>query len=97
MNREETRSDVLLKRLLTLHPKLIDLTLDRVWRILDTLGNPQRKIQNVVHLAGTNDVAVVVPAFAFGESSDRVAETGNKADRFSCGEERIMTFLHNRF
>ena len=47
-------SDVLLDRLLQLHPKLIDLTLDRVWRILAALGDPQNKIAPVIHVAGTN-------------------------------------------
>ena len=28
-------SDVILKRMMTLHPKVIDLTLDRVWYLLD--------------------------------------------------------------
>ena len=47
-------SDVLLDRLLTLHPKIIDLTLDRVWRLLEALGNPQDALPPVVHVAGTN-------------------------------------------
>ena len=47
-------SDVLLDRLLTLHPKIIDLTLDRVWRLLATLGDPQDALPPVVHVAGTN-------------------------------------------
>ena len=34
-------SDAILKRLLSLHPKIIDLSLDRMWRILARLGNPQ--------------------------------------------------------
>ncbi|WP_121060665.1 bifunctional folylpolyglutamate synthase/dihydrofolate synthase [Chachezhania antarctica] len=47
-------SDVILGRLMGLHPKIIDLTLDRVWRLLDALGNPQLKMPPVVHVAGTN-------------------------------------------
>lgn len=47
-------SDVLLDRLLALHPKLIDLTLDRVWRLLAALGDPQDRLAPVVHVAGTN-------------------------------------------
>lgn len=47
-------SDVILDRMMALHPKVIDLTLDRVWRLLDTLGNPQRDLPPVVHIAGTN-------------------------------------------
>jgi dihydrofolate synthase/folylpolyglutamate synthase len=48
------RSDAILKRLLTLHPKVIDLSLERVERLLDRLGNPQDRLPPVVHVAGTN-------------------------------------------
>ena len=47
-------SDVILERMMTLHPKVIDLTLARVDRLLDALGNPQRAIPPVIHIAGTN-------------------------------------------
>ena len=39
---------------MALHPKVIDLTLDRVWRLLDSLGNPQNNLPKVIHIAGTN-------------------------------------------
>lgn len=41
-------------RLLSLHPKIIDLSLDRMHRILAKLGNPERKLPPVIHIAGTN-------------------------------------------
>ena len=47
-------SDAILARMMALHPKIIDLTLDRVWRLLDALDNPQEKLPPVIHLAGTN-------------------------------------------
>jgi dihydrofolate synthase/folylpolyglutamate synthase len=47
-------SDAILTRLLTLHPKIIDLKLDRMWRILGRLGNPQAQLPPVVYVAGTN-------------------------------------------
>jgi len=47
-------SDALLERMMTLHPKIIDLTLDRMWRILDALDHPERRLPPVVHIAGTN-------------------------------------------
>lgn len=47
-------SDIILQRMMSLHPKIIDLTLDRVWRLLDALGNPQESLPPVVHIAGTN-------------------------------------------
>ncbi len=49
-----TESDVILQRMMSLHPKIIDLTLDRVWRLLDALGNPQDHLPPVIHIAGTN-------------------------------------------
>ncbi|HSS13890.1 MAG TPA: folylpolyglutamate synthase/dihydrofolate synthase family protein, partial [Rhizomicrobium sp.] len=51
---ETTRSDTVLKRLLALHPKKIDLALDRILRLLAALGNPQLKLPPVIHVAGTN-------------------------------------------
>lgn len=47
-------SDVVLERMMTLHPKVIDLTLARVDRLLAELGNPERSIPPVIHIAGTN-------------------------------------------
>ncbi len=47
-------SDALLARLLDLHPKLIDLSLDRMTRLLAALGNPQDKAPPIIHIAGTN-------------------------------------------
>jgi dihydrofolate synthase / folylpolyglutamate synthase len=47
-------SDVILERMMTLHPKVIDLTLARVERLLERLGNPERRIAPVIHIAGTN-------------------------------------------
>jgi dihydrofolate synthase / folylpolyglutamate synthase len=49
-----TRSDAVLARLLSLHPKKIDLALDRILRLLGDLGNPQTKLPPVIHVAGTN-------------------------------------------
>jgi dihydrofolate synthase/folylpolyglutamate synthase len=46
--------DDIIARLLALHPKRIDLSLDRVWRILERLGHPERYLPPVVHVAGTN-------------------------------------------
>lgn len=49
-----TSSDIILERLTKLHPKLIDLSLGRTWRLLDALGNPERSLPPVFHVAGTN-------------------------------------------
>lgn len=47
-------SDAILARLLDLHPKLVDLSLGRVERLLAALGNPEKKLPPVVHVTGTN-------------------------------------------
>jgi dihydrofolate synthase/folylpolyglutamate synthase len=47
-------SDAILERLLSLHPKRIDLVLDRIERLLAQLGHPERRLPPVVHVAGTN-------------------------------------------
>jgi dihydrofolate synthase / folylpolyglutamate synthase len=46
--------DSIVARLAALHPKRIDLSLDRMWRILDALGHPERRLPPVIHVAGTN-------------------------------------------
>lgn len=48
------RSEAIIDRLHALHPKLIDLSLGRMRRCLDALGNPERRLPPVVHVAGTN-------------------------------------------
>jgi len=47
-------SDLILSRMMALHPKIIDLSLDRVWHLLEALGNPQDRLPPVIHMAGTN-------------------------------------------
>lgn len=47
-------SDAILQRMMALHPKIIDLTLTRVWRLLAVLDNPQDRLAPVIHVAGTN-------------------------------------------
>ncbi len=49
-----TPVDSILARLLALHPKRIDLTLERVQRVLERLGHPERRVPPVIHVAGTN-------------------------------------------
>ncbi|MBM3566972.1 MAG: bifunctional folylpolyglutamate synthase/dihydrofolate synthase, partial [Alphaproteobacteria bacterium] len=44
----------ILERLTRLHPKVIDLSLGRVEKLLERLGNPHLKLAPVVHVAGTN-------------------------------------------
>ena len=39
---------------MSLHPKIIDLTLDRMWRCLEAVGDPHQNVAPVIHVAGTN-------------------------------------------
>jgi len=55
-------SDRILERLGRLHPKLIDLSLGRVERLLAALGNPQDRLPPVVHVAGTKGKGSTVAA-----------------------------------
>jgi dihydrofolate synthase/folylpolyglutamate synthase len=48
------RVEAALARLRLLHPSVIDLTLERVHRLLARLGHPERALAPVVHVAGTN-------------------------------------------
>jgi dihydrofolate synthase/folylpolyglutamate synthase len=49
-----TPVDAIVTRLMALHPKRIDLSLDRLNRLLNALGNPERRVPPVIHVAGTN-------------------------------------------
>src|SRR5262245_9226314 len=53
-------TDLVLERLTKLHPKIIDLSLDRVWRLLEKIGHPERRLPPVVHVAGTNGKGSVI-------------------------------------
>jgi len=44
----------ILKRLLQLHPKSVDLSLDRIKRLLKDLNHPEKKIENSIQVVGTN-------------------------------------------
>jgi len=46
--------DELIARLSALHPNRIDLSLDRMHRLLEKLDHPERKLPPVIHVAGTN-------------------------------------------
>jgi len=61
------RIEGIVARLHGLHPRLIDLSLDRLLALLDKLGNPERRLPPVIHVAGTNgkgSTCAFVRAFA---------------------------------
>jgi dihydrofolate synthase/folylpolyglutamate synthase len=53
-------SDAVLDRLTRLHPKIIDLSLGRIERLLDRLDHPEARLAPVVHVAGTNGKGSVI-------------------------------------
>ena len=59
-------SDRVLDRLTALHPKVIDLSLGRIERLLAALGHPERRLPSVVHVAGTNGKGSVVAMLRAG-------------------------------
>lgn len=68
--------DVILARLLRLHPKLIDLSLGRIERLLAGLGDPHRHLPPVIHVAGTNGKGSTVAFLrAMLEASGRTVHT----------------------
>ena len=54
MTADWSRSDVILDRLMSLHPKLIDLSLGRIERLLENLDHPEDYLPPTIHVAGTN-------------------------------------------
>ncbi len=49
-----TRTERAIARLMDLHPKGYDLSLDRISRLMGRLGNPHLHLPPVIHIAGTN-------------------------------------------
>ena len=54
------RATAALDRLADLHPKLIDLGLERTFALLSRLGNPHHKLPPTIHVAGTNGKGSVI-------------------------------------
>ena len=48
------KAEIILERLIALHPKRIDLGLERMEALLAKLGNPHHALPAIVHVAGTN-------------------------------------------
>ena len=57
---DEARASAALERLAALHPKLIDLGLERTFDLLAKLGNPHQKLPKTIHVAGTNGKGSVI-------------------------------------
>ena len=67
---DSARAAAALERLAALHPKLIDLGLDRTRNLLARLGNPHHRLPPVIHVAGTNGKgSVIATARAMAEAA----------------------------
>ncbi|HQS18212.1 folylpolyglutamate synthase/dihydrofolate synthase family protein [Reyranella sp.] len=49
-----TANDPIVQRLMSHHPRVITLGLERIERLLERLGSPERKLPPLIHVAGTN-------------------------------------------
>ena len=63
-------TDVIFDKIMKLHPKIIDLKLDRVLRLLKKLGNPEKKLPPVIHIAGTNGKGSIQAIIKAGLEAD---------------------------
>ncbi len=89
-NENAANAEAVLDRLLRLHPRVIDLSLDRIARLLAALGHPESRLPPVVHIAGTNGKGstLAVMKAALGAAGYRVhAYTSPHLVRFN---ERIV-------
>ncbi len=74
MTQAGTKSSAIYQRFLALHPRLIDLSLDRMWGVLSRLGDPHKKLPPVIHVAGTNGKGSTIAFMrAMLEASGRLA------------------------
>ena len=58
----------LIARLSALHPKAIDLNLERVHRLLQRLDHPERELPGVIHVAGTNGKGSTIAYLQIGRA-----------------------------
>ena len=54
----KSKTEKLLDELVKLHPKYIDLSLDRLKLLLKKLDNPQDYLPKTIHIAGTNGILI---------------------------------------
>ena len=81
--------DEILKRLESLHPKIIDLKLDRVERLLRKLGNPERSLPPVIHVAGTNGKGSTIAMIKAGLKSSGLKTHAYTSPHLVSFNERI--------
>ena len=73
--------DSIVARLAALHPKRIDLSLERIERLLAALGNPQRRLPPAIHVAGTNGKGSTIAFMRAALEAAGTRETPNSVKR----------------
>ncbi|KJZ19124.1 bifunctional folylpolyglutamate synthase/dihydrofolate synthase [Loktanella sp. S4079] len=82
-------SDVILERMMALHPKVIDLTLARVWTLLAKLDHPEKRLPPVIHLAGTNGKGSTQAMIRAGLEADQAKVHAYTSPHLARFHERI--------
>lgn len=85
----ERGSDVILDRLMALHPKIIDLSLDRMRRLLAALDHPEKRLSPVIHIAGTNGKGSTQAMIRAGLEADGKAVHAYTSPHLARFHERI--------
>ena len=83
-------STALLARMKALHPAEIDLSLDRSWRLLHALGDPQDRLPPAIHIAGTNGKGSVLAMLRSGLAAGGAAVHAYTSPHLVRFHERIV-------
>jgi len=83
-------SDRLLEQMAGLHPKVMDLSLDRMHRLLEALGHPERKLPPVIHIAGTNGKGSTQAMIRAGLEADGLKVHAYTSPHLARFHERIV-------
>jgi dihydrofolate synthase/folylpolyglutamate synthase len=84
-----TPIDSIVARLTSLHPKLIDLSLDRMRRILGSLGHPEQQLPPTIHVAGTNGKGSTIRFMRRNSGGGRSARYTSIPRRISCVQRTL--------
>ena len=82
----------MLARLQELHPRVIDLSLGRIERLMARLGNPERGFPPVVHVAGTNGKGSTIAFMsAIAEAAGLKVHAFTKPHLFQLNERFVVS------
>ncbi len=78
-----TANDPIVQRLMSHHPRVITLGLERIEQLLKQLGSPEKKLPPLVHVAGTNGKGSLVAYLRAMAEAAGIASTSTPR-RISC-------------